>query len=62
MSKASPNAPAWIVVVDDGDSVRDVTEMVLAGAGHSVRATANGLEADHAVRASRSPSRNSARR
>jgi CheY-like chemotaxis protein len=33
------------VIVDDNDSVREVTEMVLAGAGHSVRATASGFEA-----------------
>ncbi|MDP9143159.1 MAG: response regulator [Actinomycetota bacterium] len=32
-------------MVDDDDEVREVTEMVLAGAGHSVRATANGFEA-----------------
>lgn len=42
---ASPPATARIVVVDDDDYVREVTEMALAGAGHSVRATANGLEA-----------------
>ncbi len=34
-----------IVVVDDDDHVREVTEMVLAGAGYSVRATASGREA-----------------
>ena len=46
MSRAiSSSTPARIVVVDDDDYVREVTEMVLAGAGHSVRATANGLEA-----------------
>jgi DNA-binding NtrC family response regulator len=43
--QASPPATARIVVVDDDDYVREATEMVLAGAGHSVRATANGLEA-----------------
>jgi CheY-like chemotaxis protein len=40
-----PAATARVVIVDDDDSVREVTEMVLAGAGHSVRATASGLEA-----------------
>lgn len=34
-----------MVVVDDDDEVREVTEMILAGAGYSVRATANGFEA-----------------
>ena len=42
---SSPAVPARVVVVDDDDKVREVTEMVLAGAGHSVRATANGFEA-----------------
>jgi two-component system NtrC family sensor kinase len=42
---SSPAVPARVVVVDDDDEVREVTEMVLAGAGHSVRATANGFEA-----------------
>ena len=42
---SSPAVPARVVVVDDDDAVREVTEMVLAGAGHSVRATANGFEA-----------------
>lgn len=42
---SSPPVPARVVVVDDDDQVREVTEMVLAGAGHSVRATANGFEA-----------------
>ena len=42
---SSPPVPARVVVVDDDDEVREVTEMVLAGAGHSVRATANGFEA-----------------
>jgi len=43
----SPSAPATarIVLVDDDDYVREVTEMVLTGAGHSVRSTASGLEA-----------------
>jgi two-component system NtrC family sensor kinase len=46
MSRAiSPSTTGRIVVVDDDDYVREVTEMVLAGAGHSVRATPNGLEA-----------------
>jgi DNA-binding NtrC family response regulator len=46
MSRAVlPVATARIVIVDDDDHVREVTEMALAGAGHSVRATANGLEA-----------------
>ena len=42
---SSPAVTARVVVVDDDDEVREVTEMVLAGAGHSVRATANGFEA-----------------
>jgi CheY-like chemotaxis protein len=42
---SSPAATACVVIVDDDDSVREVTEMVLAGAGHSVRATASGVEA-----------------
>jgi two-component system NtrC family sensor kinase len=42
---SSPAATARIVIVDDDDYVREVTAMVLAGAGHSVRATASGLEA-----------------
>ena len=42
---ASPTVTARIVVVDDDDHVREVTEMVLAGAGYSVRATASGREA-----------------
>jgi CheY-like chemotaxis protein len=43
----SPSAPvtARIVLVDDDEYVREVTEMVLTGAGHSVRSTASGLEA-----------------
>ena len=43
----SPSAPATarIVIVDDDEYVREVTEMVLTGAGHSVRSTASGLEA-----------------
>jgi two-component system NtrC family sensor kinase len=44
-SVSSPAVTARVVVVDDDDYVREVTEMVLAGAGHSVRATANGFEA-----------------
>ena len=42
---SSPAVPARVVVVDDDDVVREVTEMVLVEAGHSVRATANGFEA-----------------
>ena len=42
---SSPVVTARVVVVDDDDHVREVTEMVLAEAGHSVRATANGFEA-----------------
>lgn len=42
---ASPAVPASIVIVDDDEYVREVTEMVLAGLGHSVRATASGFEA-----------------
>jgi DNA-binding NtrC family response regulator len=44
-SLSSPAVTARVVVVDDDDYVREVTEMVLAEAGHFVRATANGLEA-----------------
>ncbi len=44
-SLSLPAVTARVVVVDDDDYVREVTEMVLAGAGHSVRATANGFEA-----------------
>jgi DNA-binding NtrC family response regulator len=42
---SSPAVPARVLVIDDDDDVREVTEMVLAGDGHSVRATANGFEA-----------------
>ena len=42
---SSPAVTARVVVVDDDDEVREVTEMILAGAGYSVRATANGFEA-----------------
>jgi DNA-binding NtrC family response regulator len=42
---SSPAATARVIVVDDDDYVRDVTEMILAGAGHTVRTTANGYEA-----------------
>jgi DNA-binding NtrC family response regulator len=45
VSLSSPAVTARVVVVDDDDYVREVTEMVLAGAGHSVRATGNGFEA-----------------
>ena len=46
MSRAiSPSTTARIVVVDDDDHVREVTEMALTGAGHAVRATPHGLEA-----------------
>lgn len=46
MGPLSPRvAMARVVVVDDDDYVRGVTEMVLAEAGHSVRATASGFEA-----------------
>ena len=41
----SPSATARIVIVDDDEYVREVTEMVLTEAGHSVRSTASGLEA-----------------
>ncbi|MGH7367028.1 MAG: response regulator [Candidatus Rokuibacteriota bacterium] len=34
-----------IIVVDDDDCVREAMEMILDGAGHSVRATASGAEA-----------------
>jgi len=36
---------AHIILVDDDDQVREVAEMVLEGAGHTVRSTANGFEA-----------------
>ena len=36
---------AQIILVDDDDTVREVAEMVLIGAGHTVRATSNGFEA-----------------
>jgi hypothetical protein len=42
---SSAAVPARVVVVDDHDEVREVTEMILAEAGHSVRATAHGFEA-----------------
>ena len=42
---SSPAATARVVIVDDDKYVRDVTEMILSGAGHSVRATSNGFEA-----------------
>jgi hypothetical protein len=42
---ASRPATTRIIVIEDDDYVREVTEMVLAAAAHSVRATANGLEA-----------------
>ena len=45
MGLLSSAATARVVLVDDDDYVREVTEMILAGAGHSVRATANGFEA-----------------
>jgi CheY-like chemotaxis protein len=38
-------ATAQIILVDDDDNVREVAEMVLSGAGHTVRATASGFEA-----------------
>lgn len=41
----SQSTTARIVIVDDDEYVREVTEMVLSGAGHSVRSTASGLEA-----------------
>ena len=41
----SASATARIVIVDDDEYVREVTELVLTGAGHSVRSTASGLEA-----------------
>jgi CheY-like chemotaxis protein len=34
-----------VLLVDDDDHVRDVTAMILAGLGHTVRATRNGREA-----------------
>ena len=41
----SPPTTARIVIVDDDEYVREVTELVLTSAGHSVRSTASGLEA-----------------
>ena len=38
-------ATAQIILVDDDDHVREVAEMVLSAAGHTVRATGNGFEA-----------------
>lgn len=40
-----PSSTAQIVLVDDDEYVRDVAEMVLSGAGHTVRSTGSGLEA-----------------
>jgi len=40
-----PTTTARIILVDDDDQVREVAEMVLSGAGHTVRATGNGFEA-----------------
>lgn len=40
-----PAATARVVIVEDDDYVREITEMILAGAGHAVRATSNGYEA-----------------
>lgn len=37
-----PAATARVVIVEDDDYVREITEMILAGAGHAVRATSNG--------------------
>lgn len=36
---------AQIILVDDDDNVREVAEIVLSGAGHTVRATSSGYEA-----------------
>ena len=36
---------ARIVIVDDDDHVREVTDLTLSEAGHTVRATGSGLEA-----------------
>ncbi len=38
-------SPQRIIVVDDDPFVRDAIEMILTGAGHTVRATASGAEA-----------------
>lgn len=40
-----PTTTAQIILVDDDDHVREVAEMVLSGAGHTVRATGSGFEA-----------------
>lgn len=36
---------AQIILVDDDDTVREVAEMVLSRAGHTVRATGSGFQA-----------------
>ena len=56
---SSPAATARVVIVDDDDSVREVTEMVLAGAGHSVRATASGVARRPPPRVARNARRSS---
>jgi CheY-like chemotaxis protein len=40
-----PPKTAQIVLGEDDEYVRDVAEMVLSGAGHTVRATGSGFEA-----------------
>ena len=40
-----PTTTARIILVDDDDDVREVADLVLSGAGHTVRATASGLQA-----------------
>ena len=42
---SKPSATAQIILVDDDENVREVAEMVLSGAGYSVRATGSGFEA-----------------
>ena len=44
-SWSSPGGATRIPIVVDDDDVREVSEVALAEAGHSVRATANGSEA-----------------
>ena len=40
-----PTKTTQIILVEDDDQVREVAELVLSGAGHTVRATASGFEA-----------------
>jgi CheY-like chemotaxis protein len=40
-----PTTSSQIILVDDDDQVREVAEIVLSGAGHTIRATSSGFEA-----------------